>query len=834
MKSPKNIFKVGNKVALGFLLAVFLVISVSIVTFISIQNLLDTVENLSEPNQKLRQLNGLMADVYLLDLSKADRTSDKDSIFNEAYERIVDRIKWLNQNADNKSEKESFDKINLNIQELLVSYAGLEEIRYRLTNRSFSEEALKTIEIKIQRQKQTSELEFLGNLRRRDLFGESEIAISEEEEEILSEEDRENISDIVEELEALNLVQSGTRLSRQESDSVLVALKNLVTRLYKDEQELRENFIQLEVSLQGKNTEVFSEIQNLISNMQRSLLAQYREKNESAYNLTYNVSLILGGLVFLGVIGSVGFVYTILKEVRRADKYRLGLERAKQHSDDLAKAKQNFLANMSHEIRNPLHAIQGYQDLLKKTHLNEQQAEFVQMIGFASGTLMQIVNDILDFSKLEAGKISIEKQPFEGLQLFLAMKNFYSFKTEEKGLSFDWDIHLPKNHSLVGDQLRINQIMNNLLSNAIKFTEKGYVNVQIVYKDEKLHMTVKDSGIGISKEVKQQIFKEFNQGDGSITRKFGGTGLGLSIVKRLVDLQNGSIQVDSEQGMGTKIEISIPMELSREQPTNQLAAKHDFKLGGLRILIVDDDRMGLKLLQLLLESKGATVNSYLGGKSFKESYQQEDFDLALIDIQMPEIDGVEVLKLLQNDFRKDRNKVFAMTANVFADEQQQLKEKGFVDILLKPFDEEKLYTLLSSHLDSSLLNSNNSNVEVVDIELNIADGKTYDLSDMKKFSMGDQELFDEIMQDFISEGIKDIGRLKVCIEQRDFSKIREITHQLASRLGQIKSPLSAKAKEIEVALKNGQNEGMDDQTVVLISGMQTLFNNLKDKLNIEF
>ncbi|SIT04456.1 hybrid sensor histidine kinase/response regulator [Belliella pelovolcani] len=833
MKSAKNIFKVGNKVALGFFLAVFLVISVSIVTFISIQNLLDTVENLSEPNQKLRQLNGLMADVYLLDLSKADRTSDKDSIFNEAYERIVDRIKWLNQNADNKSEKESFDKINLNIQELLVSYAGLEEIRYRLTNRSFSEEALKTIEIKIQRQKQTSELEFLGNLRRRDLFGDSESTLSEEEEEILTEEDRDNISDIVEELEALNLVQSGTRLSRQESDSVLVALKNLVTRLYKDEQELRENFIQLEVSLQGKNTEVFSEIQSLISNMQRSLLAQYREKNESAYNLTYNVSLILGGLVFLGVIGSVGFVYTILKEVRRAEKYRLGLERAKQHSDDLAKAKQNFLANMSHEIRNPLHAIQGYQDLLKKTHLNEHQTEFVQMIGFASATLMQIVNDILDFSKLEAGKISIEKQPFDGLQLFVAMKSFYSFKTEEKGLAFDWDIQLPKNHTLVGDQLRINQIMNNLLSNAIKFTEKGYVNVQVVYIDGSLQMTVEDSGIGISKEVKQQIFQEFNQGDGSITRKFGGTGLGLSIVKRLVDLQGGTIQVDSEQDRGTVIEISIPMELSQVQVANKLTAKHDFKLEGLTFLIIDDDRMGLKLLRLLLESKGAIVKSYLGGKAFKESYQQEDFDLALVDIQMPEVDGVEVLNLLQKDFGKDIAKVFAMTANVFADEQQKLKEKGFVDILLKPFDEEKLYDLLSSHLDLALLNSNHSKGVVSDKEVKIAKEKTYDLSDMEKFSMGDQELFAEIMQDFISEGINDMDRLKMCLGQSDFGKIREITHQLASRLGQIKSPLSEKAKAIEVALKNGQNEGMKDQITELISGMQNLFSELKINLRIE-
>ncbi|MCH7403410.1 ATP-binding protein [Belliella kenyensis] len=827
MKQSKNIFKVGNKVALGFFLAAFLVISVSVVTFFSIRNLLDTVENLSEPNEKLRQLNGLMADVYLLDMSKADRTSDKDSIFNEAYQRIVSRLKWLDKNAEDSLEIYSFEKININIQELLVSYAGLEEVRYRLTNRNFSQEALKSIEIKIKRQKQSSELEFLGNLRRRELFENRDRRSDNNSEGVLSADDNDNITEIVEEIEALNIAQSGSRLSKSESDSVLLALRNLVTRLYKDEQELRENFVRMEASLQGKNAEVFSEIQTLIGNLQRNLLGQYKDQNQSAYKLTYNVSLILGGLVLFGIVGSLGFVYTILKEVRQADRYREGLEEAKKQSDNLAEAKQNFLANMSHEIRNPLHAIQGYHGALAKSQLNEQQVEFVKMIGFASGTLMQIVNDILDFSKLEAGKIAILREPFDGLKLFHAIQSFFSFRAEEKGIDFDWTIELPEDKSLIGDELRVNQILNNLISNALKFTQEGSIKVYIAYEDECLKMEVTDTGIGMSEEVKRKVFDEFDQGESSVTRRFGGTGLGLSIVKRLVDLQSGEIEVESVVGEGSTIMIKIPMNLGEPVMEEDVESSLEFSLEGFDFLVVDDDAMGVKLIKLLLESRGAQVNSFSGGVDFNQNYKGEHFDLALIDIQMPEIGGVEVLELLLKKFNKTSDVIIAMTANVFAEEHQGLINRGFKNVLLKPFDESKIYDLLKKNLKKPLKLKKEKSEDTANIR-NVTPLE-YDLSDMKRFAMGDEELFAEIMQDFVEAGKEDVIKLESGLDQEDFSKIREVAHQLASRLGQIKSKLSEQAKDIEIAVKSDELEGVIEKTSHLISELKKLIADLEER-----
>ncbi|MFD2034709.1 ATP-binding protein [Belliella marina] len=816
--------QLSSKVVLGFVLAILLVFSVSVVTYISIKNLLETVESLSEPNEKLRQLNGLMADVYLLEMSKANRTSDKDSTFNEAYERLVKRLNWLNESADNESEVESFQKININIQELLISYAGLEEVRYRLTNRSFSQEALKSIEIKLQRQQESSKMDFLDKLKPRDLFGNLDsIRLSNRVNVELDKSDE--FSSLVEEMEAFNQDRAvGGGDKEADSDSILTTLKKMMTELFKDEQQLRENFINLETNLQAKNEEVFSEIQNLISSIQLNLLIESRSQNESAYNLTYTVSIVLGGLVFLGVIGSLGFVFSFLKEVKKANIYNEKLEEAKKYSDNLAKAKQDFLANMSHEIRNPLHAIQGFQKELEKSPMNADQQDFVKMIGFASKTLMGVVNDILDFSKLEAGKIEIEKQPFDANKLFLAVKSFFSFKAEEKKLGFNWTIDLPREKMLVGDELRINQILNNLISNAIKFTSEGEIKVGLSCQDNILKIVVQDTGIGMGEEQLKNVFNEFNQADSSITRRFGGTGLGLSIVKKLVDLQSGDIKLESEVQKGTRIEVSIPVEVEEVSNVEVLEEEsHTFSLDGLKILVVDDDKIGLKLIKLILESNGAEVLDYSGGVDFRDTYESLPFDLAFIDIQMPEVSGVQVLDLIKNEHQNTDSKILAMTANVFANEQEKLIQSGFDAILLKPFDEDKIINLIGEIMGLQRGVSNN-----IKSKNQIKAHDPIDLSDLKRFCMGDEELLLEIISDYIGQTEKDIQNLTSACGQMDYGQIREITHQLSSRLGQIKAQPSGLAKEIEVSIKEGRLEGVMDQVNQLIPKIQQVLEQLSD------
>lgn len=824
----------GGKVKIGFFLAVFLVISVSLITYFSIRNLLDTVENLSEPNEKLRQLNGLMSDVHLLDISREDRMTDKDSVFNKALERIVARLDWLGQNADETAETESFDKINHNVGELLVGYVGLEEINDNLSNKNSGQKVLKSIETKIKRQRQSIEFEVLRKIKERDFFSEHAPKLdpqkSKKSLEIASPEfnESEETAGLIGGFDGSNQLSEPKGVRKSRADSILIPLKDIVTKVYRDEQQLKGDFATLQSSILQKNKVIFSEIQTLITGIQQNLLANYKEKNKSAYEMTSNVSFILAFLVFLGVIGSLGFVYSILKEVRQANSYRKRLEHAKKHSDYLAKAKQDFLANMSHEIRNPLHAIQGYQNALFKTDLNPNQQDFVQMIGFASETLMAIVNDILDFSKLEAGKIHIEKEPFDPKKLFLTIQSFFALKAEEKNLDFNWEIDLREDKWMVGDQLRINQILNNLISNALKFTEKGSVDVSIVQKtNHTLALVVEDTGMGMNEEFLKKVFEEFNQGDASVTRKFGGTGLGLAIVKRLVDLQHGEIKVESEVGKGTKISLEIPTQFVEPSlNTVQQDNVFTYSLKSLNILVVDDDSIGLKFIRLLLESHGANVFSHLGGVDFRDNFKNPRLDLAILDIQMPEVSGYKVMEMLREIPGHHQLPTLAMTANVFVKEKNKLLEEGFDDLLLKPFTESQILKKIGF-----LLRLSKIPVQQMEKQEN-QDVSLYHLGDLKKFCMGDEDLLLEVMTDLVSSTAADLRELEVAMGAKNYSQIREITHQLSSRLGQVKVASGHQAREIELSIKNNKLESVDENLNHFISETRIFLELVSQDLNL--
>src|SRR5690554_734508 len=548
------VYKARAKVISGFVLAIFLTVSVCAVTFFSVRKLLDTVQALSAPSSKLMELNELLADVYQLDKAKGIIPSENDSSqFIDYRLKIQDRIEKLKLMANDSSEIKQIDAIGYDVNELVGVYNGLEEVKNNLLNRNFSMEALKTIETKIRRKEELSRLQSLGRIRLQyDLKTPSGLGNSQPNDpnanlkrenqvklpspsNVLSEQERQNMRELFGLLK-VNLERSDTTKmnGNTASDSALYALRKFILDINYEEQQLRSKLASLESDLNKKNKALIVNIQEIITELQGEALEESQNQNASAYNLTFRVSILLGALIIIGIIGSSGFIYSIITEINKAQSYSDRLEEAKKRSDNLAKAKQDFLANMSHEIRNPLHAIQGFNDALLKTRLNENQEEYVKMVGFASDTLSSIVNDILDFSKLEAGKVNIEKEPLDPKKLFLSIQQFYEFKALDKKLAFDFQIDLPGGKWLIGDELRINQILNNLLSNAFKFTDKGFIKVKVYYEGKALKLSVEDSGFGMKQEIRSQVFNKFNQGDGSITRKFGGTGLGLAIVKKQI------------------------------------------------------------------------------------------------------------------------------------------------------------------------------------------------------------------------------------------------------------------------------------------------------------
>ncbi|EPR68534.1 sensory box histidine kinase/response regulator [Cyclobacterium qasimii M12-11B] len=819
---------------------------VGAVTYFSVKKLLESVESLSEPNEKLRNLNQLLADIYQLDKSRSVFVEEDTTHNLDYYNQIQNEIKKLEALVTDSSELKNVKRISYSVNELMVVYKGLEEVKKNLYNRNFSNEALYNIERKIKRKEELSRLQNLGKIRigidpsaRKDQGSSSEKTSKIKGKDVaasgtLAGDGKEDMDKIRGTLRLnLNRVNPVDIDVPSSSDSIIYTVRQMVLDINNEEQYLRSRLGELEQELNDKNRTLIMNIQDIVTSLQNESLLRSKAENESAYALTYKLSILLGVLIAVGVVGSSGFIFSIVREIKKSEVYQDKLAEAKRSSDNLAKTKQDFLASMSHEIRNPLHVIQGYNDALQKTNLAEDQSEYVRMIQFASGTLLGIVNDILDFSKLEAGKIKLENSIIDPDSFFKDIHSFFKQKATDSGLSLEFSVLLPKNKYLLGDDLRINQIMNNLLSNAVKFTDKGKVSVKVSVDDKNnLVLEVEDTGMGMDDNLQANLFKEFSQGDGTISRKYGGTGLGLAIVKKLVDLQEGQIDVASILGEGTRITVSIPTTLLDKKEESSLAEVAPHKVDGLKVLLVDDDEMGLKFATLLLNSLGAEVVSYIGGVEFMNEFVDEDFDLILLDIQMPEVDGYQVFNEIRKQEKYQAVPILAMTANVFTKDRESMIKEGFDGLLLKPFNEKDLVKKIMDFVKPDQMEEvisaepSSKLSPYIEAEDDNSDGADYSLADIRGFCMGDEALLKEVVEGFYSQTGLDLIMINKACDEKDYKKVLAIAHQLSSRLGQLKFKYKNLAINIERDLKRGDTNDIQEKVWELTEKINTLLEDL--------
>ena len=390
---------------------------------------------------------------------------------------------------------------------------------------------------------------------------------------------------------------------------------------------------------------------------------------------------------------------TVLKKVEKE------LEHAKRIAEESTLAKSSFLANMSHEIRTPLNALLGFAGILATTELNRTQQEYLEAIDTSGKNLLNIINDILDFSKIEAGMFSIEKTPFSLQQTLHSVNMMFFEKAQSKGLKFFMSID-PETPSLViGDPTRFTQIMINLIGNALKFTNKGSVTIEcdVESKTEKeviIRIAVTDTGIGISPDKLDSIFNRFTQAEEDTTRNFGGTGLGLSIAKKLVELQDGELWVESklDEGSVFGFRISYGISESKEyihQETEKkppVESKKSFV--GKKLLVVEDNLLNQKLATTLLGNEGFEVHVADNGQVAIDILEKESYDLVLMDIQMPVMDGYQTA-LKMRDVLQLSVPVIAMTANALAGERERCLQAGMNDYITKPFKTQELLDKIS-------------------------------------------------------------------------------------------------------------------------------------------
>ncbi|MBE9583055.1 response regulator [Mucilaginibacter sp. JRF] len=399
-----------------------------------------------------------------------------------------------------------------------------------------------------------------------------------------------------------------------------------------------------------------------------------------------------------------------INDVSPQKSYQQQLIKSKEAAEMGKKIKENFLANMSHELRTPINGILGITNLLRKTEVNEQQINMLNLLEVSSQSLLGVVNDVLDISKIEAGKFSIIRAPNNLHEIVKSVYGLLKFKADEKNIEFEFDMAPDVPEHIMADSLRLNQILMNLLSNAIKFTERGFVRLSVKVLEKtstksKIEFCIADSGIGIAANHLSKIFDSFEQAEDDTSIKFGGTGLGLAIVKKLAELKGGELQVSSKVGEGSEFKFinwytltEMPKEKQVRRPAENL-----LPFENVSILVAEDNMVNQFMISKLLKDWNVSADVVDNGRKVLDKLKQGDYDMILMDTHMPEMDGYQAAKAIRMDFEGPKRSIpiISLSAATLDYEQKEALAAGMDDVLSKPFQPYQLHEKISKLLKKS-------------------------------------------------------------------------------------------------------------------------------------
>ncbi|MEJ5961364.1 hybrid sensor histidine kinase/response regulator [Pedobacter immunditicola] len=884
MKEMKRVQKSGviratkGKVILALFLAcsaLFLAWAVSKVAF---REMLETVEHISSPNDRLRIVNDLSRKISGLDQRQ------KRMAFNDPgkYKTFFKQSGQIRKELDTLRQLYAGDSVQLarigSIDKLLTvrdkQFVKYLKVREKLVNdQSFSSQLQK----------------FNDMVTKNEMEADSTVVTSEKRTTTTTvvpqeEKPRGFFNKIFGKKKPDEEKDAAIRITNEENikrDTIALSTEGKMVKgvektlraMEKEQQRRSQTFLAREAVLAESNNLLIVQMLDILREVEQEAVAQIEENSVQAKEVVNTGIKQMTIIMVVFFLLMVLLLFLILTDITRSNKYRKELEAATEEAEYHGKAKQRFLSNMSHEIRTPLQSIIGYAEIIR----NQQHPDpkDIDAIYHSSEHLLQIVNEILDYNRLISGKFTFVNQVFNIRELLDEVVKIVAPQAEKKALRMVTSFELENILYLTGDPFRLKQILFNLLSNAIKFTLEGEVVLQAFFKrqGDQVHFTfrVKDTGIGLSEEESQRIFTEFEQADAPeqpIVNQTG-AGLGLTIVKSLVENQGGRIYVKSKKGQGSNFTFYLTFQVA-EAPVLEIGSQpYALQTSGNAVWVVDDDQLILDLCSLIFKKNKFNFTCFTSPEAMLHAEWDPAVKFLLMDIRMPKMSGLELCRAMRLKVG-NAVQIFAMTAQVLTEERDSLLAGGFDGLIRKPFRETDLLSIFNretaeskaaADLPSSAAPSTSSSqapstspsqapltsssrasfrdpIDETNGSEYVAEGNmddavekvSFDPGYLEKMTFGDQEQFNKILNRFITDSQHDRLELLECLRTDDIEQVSLLLHRLAGRLGQIGSRdlgTAFRIMEIEVndsiEVKEPLDEEQKQSIIALTDDLQRLF-----------
>ncbi|MHB8261800.1 MAG: ATP-binding protein [Bacteroidia bacterium] len=623
----------------------------------------------------------------------------------------------------------------------------------------------------------------------------------------------------------------------QQVDTLITKVKEALISTEKTKKVYKKQLAKVEMNLLNYQSLLIAEIDKLLKNIERRDLLMISSKVTLSKQTAENASETLLYIEISALIISIIFMYIIFVDITKSSYYKIMLEHARIEAEKLAKAKEEFLANMSHEIRTPLTSIIGFSEQLECAKLQDVQKQQLNSIIGSSEHLLAIVNDILDYSKIEAGSLKIEKIGFCIGDVIFEVVEAMRPAAQKKGIQLFYEKGAGSESCISGDPFRLKQVLINLVGNSIKFTEIGYVCIEtfFIQKNNKyfVRFEVKDTGIGIDKDKLKEIFADFSQADNSITRKHGGTGLGLSISKKIVEMQNGCIWVNSILNKGSVFSFEIPyVKADKNEYILKYCPNYKYSdaLKDKKLLVIDDDDMIPLLLTPILQSWHICYTFCNKSTKAWDLLQENVYHFVMLDIQMPDLDGFELLTRIKTQTKSKNKKtnIIVCTANVLIDVNKLHQYTVDCHLLYKPFKKPELWNILCKSTGiqaivqhTSTFNNNNGNLN------------RYSLKNFKTYANEDSKILELFIDTFILQSKAELNLMKNNFLQINYKQVGEIAHKLKNTYGQFEdkeaNAILQKLEELTLG-NNITPKEIEEQINALFEVSSLLFSYLKEEI----